>query len=101
MELISNDLKIKNNHYLNNVEKCNIASIQVIPGKYKKQLKMEYVVSFEKELKGFYSELTTKAQSQYKQDYITIVVKSNLIKDDLNVIICWLTGENRHNVNSL
>lgn len=55
MEVINNDLKDKNIHYLNNINNYDIVGIRVIPGKYKKLPKIEYIISFEKELKGFLS----------------------------------------------
>ena len=68
MDMINHDLKSKNIHYLQNVNNYSVVSIRIIPGKYKKKTKIEYVVSFEKELKGFYPELIKKSQQSYGKD---------------------------------
>ena len=86
MKVINNDLKEKNIHYLNNINNYDIVGIRVIPGKYKKLPKIEYIISFEKELKGFYPDLMNKAQQRYNKDFFEL--KSNLqlsiIKDYFN-----------------
>ena len=65
MEIINKDLKTKNIHYLQNIENYEIVGIRVIPGKYKKKPKIEYIISFNKELEGFYPDLINKANSMY------------------------------------
>lgn len=86
MEVISNDLQDKNIHYLNNINKYDIVGIRVIPGKYKKLPKIEYIVSFEKELAGFYPELINKSNQQYNKDFFELKdnLKLSVIKDCFN-----------------
>ncbi len=86
MEVISNDLKEKNIHYLNNINNYDIVGIRVIPGKYKKLPKIEYIISFEKELKGFYPELINKSNERYNKDFFELKdnLKLNIIKDYFN-----------------
>ena len=86
MKVINNDLKEKNIHYLNNINNYDIVGIRVIPGKYKKLPKIEYIISFEKELKGFYPELINKSNERYNKDFFELKdnLKLNIIKDYFN-----------------
>ena len=86
MEIINNDLKDKNIHYLNNVNHYEIVGIRVIPGKYKKLPKIEYIISFNKELNGFYPALINKANEKYHKDFFELKdnFKLNIIKDYFN-----------------
>ncbi len=86
MKVINNDLKEKNIHYLNNINNYDIVGIRVIPGKYKKLPKIEYIISFEKELKGFYPALINKANEKYHKDFFELKdnLKLNIIKDYFN-----------------
>ena len=83
---VEENLKEKNIHYLQHIDKYEIVGIRIIPGKYKKLPKIEYIISFEKELKGFYPALINKANEKYHKDFFEL--KSNLqlsiIKDYFN-----------------
>ena len=91
MELINNDLKTKNIHYLNNINSKDnnnyeVVGIRVIPGKYKKKPKIEYIISFNKELEGFYPALINKSMIMYGKDFFELKdnLKLNVIKDYFN-----------------
>ena len=86
MELINNDLKDKNIHYLSNVKDYEVVGIRVIPGKYKKKPKIEYIISFNKELKGFYPALINKSINMYDKDFFELKdnLKLNVIKEYFN-----------------
>lgn len=86
IEVINHDLKDKNIHYLNNVNHYEIVGIRVIPGKYKKLPKIEYIISFNKELNGFYPALIEKAQQRYNKDFFELKdnLKLSVIKDYFN-----------------
>ena len=86
MEIINQDLKTKNIHYLSNVKDYEVVGIRVIPGKYKKKPKVEYIISFNKELKGFYPALINKSISMYDKDFFELKdnLKLNVIKDYFN-----------------
>ena len=86
MELINKDLKTKNIHYLQNIENYEIVGIRVIPGKYKKLPKIEYIISFNKELEGFYPALIKKSQLMYGKDFFELKDKDKLsvIKEYFN-----------------
>jgi IS605 OrfB family transposase len=86
MKVINNDLKEKNIHYLQQIENYEIVGIRVIPGKYKKLPKIEYIISFEKELNGFYPALINKANQRYNKDFFELKdnLKLNIIKDYFN-----------------
>ena len=86
MEIINQDLKTKNIHYLSNVKDYEVVGIRVIPGKYKKKPKVEYIISFNKELKGFYPALINKSNSMYDKDFFELKdnLKLNVIKDYFN-----------------
>ena len=63
-----------------------LIQIRVIPGKYKQKPKIEYVLSFDKELKGFYPDLLAKAQNEKNKDFFKLKDKEklSLIKDYFN-----------------
>jgi hypothetical protein len=86
MEIINQDLKTKNIHYLQNIDNYEIVGIRVIPGKYKKKPKVEYIISFNKELKGFYPALINKSINMYDKDFFELKdnLKLNVIKDYFN-----------------
>ena len=86
MEIINQDLKTKNIHYLSNVKDYEVVGIRVIPGKYKKKPKVEYIISFNKELKGFYPALINKSINMYDKDFFELKdnLKLNVIKDYFN-----------------
>ena len=86
MEIINQDLKTKNIHYLNNIDNYEVVGIRVIPGKYKKKPKVEYIISFNKELKGFYPALINKSNSMYDKDFFELKDKDKLsvIKEYFN-----------------
>lgn len=86
MEIINNDLKEKNIHYLQHIDKYEIVGIRIIPGKYKKLPKIEYIISFEKELNGFYPALITKSIQTYGKDFFELKdnLKLSIIKDYFN-----------------
>jgi len=86
MESINKDLKTKNIHYLQNIEGYEVVGIRVIPGKYNKKPKIEYIISFNKELEGFYPELINKSHSMYGKDFFELKDKDKLlvIKDYFN-----------------
>ena len=86
MALINTDLTTKNIHYLQNIENYEIVGIRVIPGKYKKLPKIEYIISFNKELNGFYPALIEKANEKYNKDFFELKdsLKLNVIKDYFN-----------------
>ena len=86
MDIINNDLKNKNIHYLNNIDNYEVVGIRVIPGKYKKLPKIEYIISFNKELEGFYPALINKAHSLYGKDFFELKdnLKLNVIKNYFN-----------------
>ena len=86
MKLIHNDLKTKNIHYLQNIDNYEVVGIRVIPGKYKKKPKIEYIIGFNKELKGFYPALINKSNSLYGKDFFELKDKNKLsvIKDYFN-----------------
>lgn len=91
MEIINQDLKTKNIHYLNNINNKDnnnyeVVGIRVIPGKYKKKPKIEYIISFNKELEGFYPALINKSQLMYGKDFFELKdnLKLNVIKDYFN-----------------
>jgi IS605 OrfB family transposase len=86
MEVINNDLKEKNIHYLQNINNYEIVGIRVIPSKYKKLPKIEYIISFNKELNGFYPALINKANQRYNKDFFELKDKEKLsvIKDYFN-----------------
>lgn len=85
-DIIHDDLKTKNIHYLNNVKDYEIVGIRVIPGKYKKKPKIEYIISFEKDLDGFYPALIEKSINMYDKDFFELKdnLKLNVIKDYFN-----------------
>ena len=86
MEIINNDLKNKNIHYLSNGKDYEIVGIRVIPSKYKKKPKIEYVISFNKKLEGFYPELINKSINMYGKDFFELKdnLKLNVIKHYFN-----------------
>ena len=86
MDIINNDLKNKNIHYLNNIDNYEVVGIRVIPGKYKKLPKIEYIISFNKELEGFYPALIKKSQLMYGKDFFELKDKDKLsvIKEYFN-----------------
>ena len=86
MEIINKDLKTKNIHYLQNIENYEIVGIRVIPGKCKKKPKIEYIISFNKELEGFYPDLINKSQLMYGKDFFELKDKDKLsvIKEYFN-----------------
>ena len=86
MEIINQDLKTKNIHYLSNVKDYEVVGIRVIPGKYKKKPKVEYIISFNKELKGFYPALINKSINMYDKDFFELKdnLKLNVIKHYFN-----------------
>lgn len=86
MEVINNDLKTKNIHYLNHIDNYEVVGIRVIPGKYKKLPKIEYIISFNKELEGFYPDLINKSHLMYGKDFFELKdnLKLNVIKDYFN-----------------
>jgi len=99
MEIINNDLKEKNIHYLNNVNYYEIVGIRVIPGQYKKLPKIEYIISFNKELNGFYPALINKANEKYHKDFFELKdnFKLNIIKDYFNNDYKKLINNNHSN----
>ena len=102
MEVISNDLKDKNIHYLNNVNHYDIVGIRVIPGKYKKLPKIEYIISFNKELNGFYPALINKAKEKYNKDFFELKdnLKLSVIKDYFNNDYKKLNNGNEESLNN-
>lgn len=102
MEIINNDLKAKNIHYLQNIDKYEIVRIRIIPGKYKKLPKIEYIVSFEKELNGFYPALIKKSQQRYNKDFFELKdnLKLKVIKDYFNHDYKDLNTNNDKNLNN-
>jgi len=86
MKMINQDLKTKNIHYLNNINNYEVVGIIVIPGKYKKKPKIEYIISFNKELEGFYPDLINIANLLYGKDFFELKdnLKLNVIKDYFN-----------------
>ena len=86
MDIINNDLKNKNIHYLNNIDNYEVVGIRVIPGKYKKLPKIEYIISFNKELEGFYPALINKSNLLYGKDFFELKDKDKLsvIKEYFN-----------------
>jgi hypothetical protein len=86
MEVINNDLKDKNIHYLQHLENYEIVGIRIIPSKYKKLPKIEYIISFNKELNGFYPALINKANQRYNKDFFELKdnLKLSVIKDYFN-----------------
>lgn len=86
MEVINHDLKDKNIHYLNHIENYEIVGIRIIPSKYKKLPKIEYIISFEKKLNGFYPDLINKAKERYNKDFFELKdnLKLSVIKDYFN-----------------
>jgi len=64
----------------------NIASVRIIPGKFNNKPKIEYVLTYEKELKGFYPELLDKSELEKGKDFFKLKdrEKLNLIKDYFN-----------------
>jgi hypothetical protein len=86
MEVINNDLKDKNIYYLQHIDNYEIVGIRVIPGKYNKLPKIEYIISFNKELNGFYPALIEKANKKYHKNFFELKdnLKLDVIKDYFN-----------------
>lgn len=63
-----------------------VVSIRIIPGKYNTKPKIEYVLSYEKELKGFYPDLLAKSIQEKDKDFFKLKDKQklNLIRDYFN-----------------
>ena len=82
LEAINKDIQNKNLDTLNS----KVIKIRVIPGKYQQKPKIEYVLSYEKELKGFYPDLLAKAQNEKNKDFFKLKDKEklSLIKDYFN-----------------
>lgn len=97
MEVINNDLKDKNIHYLQHIDNYDIVGIRVIPSKYKKLPKIEYIISFNKELNGFYPALIEKSQQRYNKDFFELKDKDKLsvIKDYFNNDYKKLTNQSK------
>ena len=79
LEAINKDIENKN-------LTGRLIQIRVIPGKYKQKPKIEYVLSYEKELKGFYPDLLAKSQNEKNKDFFKLKDKEklSLIKDYFN-----------------
>ncbi len=82
LEAINKDIQKKNLDTLNS----RLIQIRVIPAKYKQKPKIEYVLSFDKELKGFYPDLLAKAIETKNKDFFKLKDKEklSLIKDYFN-----------------
>ena len=79
LEAINKDIENKN-------LTGRLIQIRVIPGKYKQKPKIEYVLSFDKELKGFYPDLLAKSIETKNKDFFKLKDKEklSLIKDYFN-----------------
>ena len=82
LEAINKDIQKKNLDTLNS----KVIQVRIIPGKYKQKPKIEYVLSFDKELKGFYPDLLAKSQNEKNKDFFKLKDKEklSLIKDYFN-----------------
>ena len=82
LEAIDKDIQKKNLDTLNS----KVIQVRIIPSKYKQKPKIEYVLSYEKELKGFYPDLLAKAQNEKNKDFFKLKDKEklSLIKDYFN-----------------
>jgi len=102
MEVINNDLKDKNIHYLQNINNYEVVGIRIIPGQYKKLPKIEYIISFNKELNGFYQALIEKANERYNKDFFELKdnLKLSLIKDYFNNDYKNLNNEQNKKLNN-
>lgn len=79
LEAINQDIKNKD-------LQGNVIQIRVIPSKFKQQPKIEYVLSYEKELQGFYPDLLAKSIETKGKDFFKLKDKDKLalIKDYFN-----------------
>ena len=82
LESINKDIENKGLDKVNS----KVIQVRIIPGKYKQKPKIEYVLSYEKELKGFYPDLLDKAQNEKNKDFFKLKDKEklSLIKDYFN-----------------
>jgi putative transposase len=63
-----------------------VVIVRVLPSKFNSKPKIEYVLTYEKELKGFYSELLDKSELEKDKDFFKLKdrEKLNLIRDYFN-----------------
>ncbi len=82
LEAINKDIQKKNLDTLNS----KVIQVRIIAAKYKQKPKIEYVLSFDKELKGFYPDLLAKSIGTKNKDFFKLkdTEKLSLIKDYFN-----------------
>ena len=82
LEAINQDIENKGLDKLNS----KVIQVRIIPSKYKQKPKIEYVLSYDKELKGFYPDLLAKSQNEKNKDFFKLKDKEklSLIKDYFN-----------------
>ena len=82
LEAINKDIENKGLDKLNS----KVIQVRIIPGKYQQKPKIEYVLSYEKGLKGFYPDLLAKSIETKNKDFFKLKDKEklSLIKDYFN-----------------